>query len=166
MALLRHMGIFMDASWLKLPEVPSGSSSPCGLESCTCFPDRCPRSVYADVWFGALKLGASKAKWDPVAFQTPLLSLFLYSSGTVFIPGKDFSGCPKICLKCLSSFSLLLHFSKPFWHVVLGSVSTVCKWLSSLGELWEFLLLVWKILKNKAEYPMLACSQLLVWNFL
>lgn len=43
---------------------------------------------------------------------------------------------------------------------------TVCKWLSSLGELWQLLVLVWKILKSKAEYPVLACSQLLVWNFL
>lgn len=69
-----------------------------------------------------LGLDLSKASGGPVACQTVLLPVFLYSSGTVIIPERDFSGCPKSISSVCFSFNFL-GFSRPFWHVVSGSLA-------------------------------------------
>lgn len=71
----------------------------------THFPDRCLKSVLADVCLiDLLGLDSSKADGGPVACQALLFPFSLYSSGFVIIPGKDFSGCPKVPLKRLLLF--------------------------------------------------------------
>lgn len=59
------------------------------------FPDRCPKSVLADVCLIDLWGWIPQKQMEIQLHGRHWCFLFLlYTSGVVIIPGKDFSGCP------------------------------------------------------------------------